>query len=112
MPYEPIALPIYICHDRKSMENSKHKVEETVAGNGSSVFLSRGVSNSDRPNPKSSTNDGDSGTPRRNEHVNDEVAIRAVISILSGYIDRYIKDESFRVMIKEKIQLLLSEEKI
>ncbi|KAK8551370.1 hypothetical protein V6N13_119840 [Hibiscus sabdariffa] len=110
-PDESIALPIYICHDRKSMENSKHKAEETVARNGSSVFSSRRVSNTDRPKPKPPTNDGCSGTPWRDEPAIDEVAIKAVISILGGYTGRYIKDESFRVMIKEKCNSCLARRK-
>ncbi|XVF87065.1 hypothetical protein PTKIN_Ptkin18bG0090600 [Pterospermum kingtungense] len=96
---ESIALPIYICHDRKSMEKSKHKAEKTHVSNGSSVFSSRRVSNSDRRKSMSMVKDG---PPRSDEPAIDEVAIRAVISILGGYIGRYIQDESFREMIKEK----------
>ncbi|XVF25366.1 hypothetical protein REPUB_Repub13aG0206600 [Reevesia pubescens] len=98
-PDESIALPIYICHDRKSLEKTKNKAENTVIQNGSSVLSSRRVSNSGKPKSKSLTKDG---SPRGDEPAIDEVAIRAVISILGGYSGRYIKDESFREMIKEK----------
>ncbi|XP_022715436.1 putative E3 ubiquitin-protein ligase LIN-1 isoform X2 [Durio zibethinus] len=98
-PDESIALPIYICHDRKSLEKSKHKAEKTVFPNGSSVFSSRRVSDSDRPKSKSLIKDG---PPRGDKPAIDEVAIKAVISILGGYTGRYIKDGRFREMIKEK----------
>ncbi|XWS16050.1 hypothetical protein CRYUN_Cryun34aG0052600 [Craigia yunnanensis] len=98
-PDESIPLPIYICHDRKSLEKSKHNAEKTFIRNGSSVFSSRRVSNSDRPKSKSLIKDG---PPRGDEPAIDEVSIRAVISILGGYTGRYIQDESFREMIKEK----------
>ncbi|XP_021295050.1 putative E3 ubiquitin-protein ligase LIN-1 isoform X2 [Herrania umbratica] len=98
-PDESVALPMYICHDRKSLGKSKHKAEKTVIPNGSSVFSSRRLSNSDRSKSKSLIKDGPSN---RDEPAIDDVAIRAVISILGGYVGRYIKDESFREMIKEK----------
>ncbi|MBA0658721.1 hypothetical protein Goklo_010905 [Gossypium klotzschianum] len=107
-PDESVALPIYICHARKSLGKPKHDAEETVTRNGSSVFSSRRVSNSDRSKPKSSTNDG---TPRRDEPAIDDVAIRAVISILGGYTGKYIKDESFRGMIKGKCSSCLTRRK-
>ncbi|XP_022720811.1 putative E3 ubiquitin-protein ligase LIN [Durio zibethinus] len=98
-PDQSIALPIYICHDRKSFEKSKHRAEKTFILNGSSVFSSTRVSNSDRPKSKSLITDG---PPRRDEPAINEVAIRAVISLLGGYTGKYIQDESFREMIKEK----------
>ncbi|XP_039070169.1 putative E3 ubiquitin-protein ligase LIN-2 [Hibiscus syriacus] len=110
-PDESIALPIYICHDRKSLGNSKLKAEETITRNESSVFSSRRVSNSDRPKAKPLINDSGSGTPRRDEPAIDEVAVRAVISVLGGYTGRYIKDESFREMIKEKCNSCLARRK-
>ncbi|KAB2029248.1 hypothetical protein ES319_D05G149500v1 [Gossypium barbadense] len=107
-PDESVALPIYICHARKSLGKPKHDAEESVTRNGSSVFSSRRVSNSDRSKPKSSTNDG---TPRRDEPAIDDVAIRAVISILGGYTGKYIKDESFRGMVKGKCSSCLTRRK-
>ncbi|MBA0595024.1 putative E3 ubiquitin-protein ligase LIN-1 isoform X1 [Gossypium raimondii] len=107
-PDESVALPIYICHARKSLGKPNHDAEESVTRNGSSVFSSRRVSNSDRSKPKSSTNDD---TPRRDEPAIDDVAIRAVISILGGYTGKYIKDESFRGMIKGKCSSCLTRRK-
>ncbi|OMO65893.1 Armadillo-like helical [Corchorus olitorius] len=98
---ESIALPIYICYDRKSLEKSKQKAEKTVIRNGSSDFSSKRVSNSDRSKHKKSSMEED-GPPKTEEPAIDEVAIRAVISILGGYTGRYIKDEGFREIIKEK----------
>lgn len=92
-PDESIPLLIYICHDRKSVEKSKHKAEN-------SVFSSTRLSNSDRPKSKSLIKD--ISLPRNDEPAIDEVAIRAVVSILGGYIGRYIQDESFLGIIKEK----------
>ena len=39
--------------------------------------------------------------------VMDDVAIKAVIAILSGYIGRYVKDDNFREKIREKSSSLL-----
>ncbi|XP_059658092.1 putative E3 ubiquitin-protein ligase LIN-1 [Cornus florida] len=96
---ESIALPIYICHDRNSFNLSKHKADKSVARSGSSVFSSkRGDSSSRRSKSMSTAESG----PSKNEPAIDEVAIRAVISILSGYVGRYLKDETFRETIKGK----------
>lgn len=99
-----IALPIYICHDWKSFDSSssKHKPNKTILPRkGSSVFSSkRASSDSGRPNSISI----EEGARRKDEQQPpiDEVAIRAVVSILSGYVGRYLKDETFRKSIKEK----------
>ncbi|GMI77790.1 hypothetical protein HRI_001448300 [Hibiscus trionum] len=95
-PDESTTLPIYICHGRKSSETSKHKDDKTVTRKGSSVFSSKRVS---KPKPKP------------DEPAIDESAIEAVISMLSGYIGRYMKDESFREMVKEKCNSCLSRPK-
>ncbi|KHG00480.1 Putative E3 ubiquitin-protein ligase LIN-1 [Gossypium arboreum] len=81
-PDDSTALPIYICHGRKSSEITEHKDEKTVIRNGSSVFSSF--------------------KPKSDEPVIDEAAIKAVISILGGYTGRYLKDESYRAMVKDK----------
>ncbi|XVE51697.1 hypothetical protein DITRI_Ditri02bG0062300 [Diplodiscus trichospermus] len=107
-PDESIALPVYICHDRKSLEQSKHHAENTFIRDGSSVFSPRRVSNSDRPKSNSLIKDS---PPRRDEPAIDDVAIRAVVSILAGYTGRYIQDESFRQMIKEKCNSCLARRK-
>ncbi|KAB2007724.1 hypothetical protein ES319_D10G049800v1 [Gossypium barbadense] len=81
-PDDSTALPIYICRGRKSSEITEHKDEKTVIRNGSSLFSSF--------------------KPKSDEPVIDEAAIKAVISILGGYTGRYLKDESYRAMVKDK----------
>ncbi|KAA8537128.1 hypothetical protein F0562_029646 [Nyssa sinensis] len=109
-PDESIALPIYICRDLKSFDFSKNKAEKTtLVRNGSSVLSSkRGGSDSGKSNSISMSMP--EGVPSRkwNEPAIDEVAVRAVISILSGYVGRYLKDETFRQAIKEKCYLCLA----
>jgi hypothetical protein len=57
---------------------------------------------------RSNTNSSASkGTSRRDEPVIDEVAIRAVISILSGYVGRCLNDVSFRENLLEKCKSCL-----
>lgn len=83
-----ITLPIYICHDRRSFDSSKQRA---LSSKASSVFSSRREgSGSERSNTKS------------DEPAIDEVAIRAMVSILSGYIGQYLKHKSFRRGIREK----------
>ncbi|XP_038691182.1 putative E3 ubiquitin-protein ligase LIN-1 isoform X1 [Tripterygium wilfordii] len=84
--YESIAVPIYICHDRKGYE--KQQVTKASKKNRSSKRLS---TDSERTSSKSLMSDGP---------AMDDVAIRAVISILVGYIGRYINDGSFREKIR------------
>lgn len=88
---ESIALPIFICDDKICFDSSKHKALKRVLLNGYS-----GVSLNWR------SSDSKSVGSRRDEPAIDEVSIRAVVSILSGYIGRYLKDESFRESIKQK----------
>lgn len=77
--HDSISLPIYICHNRKSLEIiPKHK-------NTCSVVSSKGRL-----------------SRRSNEPAIDEVATKAVISILSGYAGKYIKDQTFRDLLREK----------
>lgn len=99
-PDESIALPIYICHDLKSIDFSKSKAEKAFSRKGSSIFSSkRGESESG----KSVTTSMAEGARRRTEEpALDEVAVRAVISILSGYVGQYLRDEEFRGIIRER----------
>ncbi|KAK2979264.1 hypothetical protein RJ640_009674 [Escallonia rubra] len=91
-PDASITLPIYICRDKKSFDFSKNITKKAFSRNGSSVYSSkRGDTESGRLNSRTIA-----------EPAIDEVAIRAVISILSGYIGQYLRDESFRGNIKEK----------
>ncbi|XP_058214377.1 putative E3 ubiquitin-protein ligase LIN-1 isoform X1 [Rhododendron vialii] len=89
---EFITLPIYICHDKRSFDSSKHKALERILPNGHSVISSN----------RRSSSDSKSVGSRKDEPAIDEVAIRAIVSILSGYIGRYLKDETFRESIKRK----------
>ncbi|KAL0398155.1 UNVERIFIED_CONTAM: hypothetical protein Sradi_2158800 [Sesamum radiatum] len=94
-----IALPIYVCHDRRSFDSSRQRAEKALSLKGSSVFSSRrGGSGSERSNPKSVAE----GTPRRDEPAIDGVAVKAMFSILSGYVGQYLSDENFRQTIREK----------
>lgn len=92
-------LPSYICHHPKSLGSSKHKAR---SGSSSSQFK-RGASASERSNSKSLV----SADLRVVEPLMDEVAIRAVIAVLSGYIGRYVKDDHFRRTIREKCNSFL-----
>lgn len=97
---ESIPLPIYICHDRRRFDaSSKQRSEKASSINGSSVFSSkRRGSESGRSNTKSIAE----GTPRKDEPAIDDAAIKAVISILSGYVGQYSRDKNFRETIREK----------
>lgn len=77
---------------------------------GSSVFSSKRVGSvSERSNSKSSVSE----CSRREEGpLIDEVAVSAVVSILSGYVGRYIKDEAFRESVREKCGSCLVRRKI
>ncbi|KAI7999323.1 hypothetical protein LOK49_LG09G02861 [Camellia lanceoleosa] len=130
-PDEPsnIALPIYICHDRKSYDKywkQKDPPKKSILRKGSStssVLSSKRAStcadSTRRSNSISMSIREEEGEDRggsggggalsppivkrsEEEPAIDEVAIRAVVSILSGYIGRYLKDESFRQSIRQK----------
>ncbi|XP_010272313.1 PREDICTED: putative E3 ubiquitin-protein ligase LIN [Nelumbo nucifera] len=99
---DSIALPTYICHDRKNFDSSKQTPQKSLVRNASSVSSSKRVdSNSKRSNSKSSCM-AEALPPQSGETIVDEVAVRAVVSILGGYIGRFIKDESFRERVREK----------
>ncbi|KAK7246098.1 hypothetical protein RIF29_40957 [Crotalaria pallida] len=94
--------PSYICHDPKSLSSSRHKAEKAKFGSSSSLSK-RVASASERSNSKSLV----SADSRVAGPIMDEVAINAVIAILSGYIGRYVKDEHFRRTIREKCNSVL-----
>ncbi|XP_062094472.1 putative E3 ubiquitin-protein ligase LIN isoform X2 [Humulus lupulus] len=113
---EPNApLPLYICqgggdHDRmirrrrsssyNHSTSSKKNGEKSLVGSGSSVFSSKRVGSvSERSNSKTSVSEC---SRREEEPLVDDVAARAVVSILSGYVGRYIKDVTFRENVREK----------
>ena len=108
-PDDSIALPIYICHDRRNVLSVKQKADRAAARNASGLLSSRKAgSESERGNSKSL---GSYENTRRDGPAIDEVAIRAVISILSGYIGRYLKDETFRESVREKCYACLERKK-
>lgn len=91
-PDDSVTLPIYICHDKKIIDSSKKKLHKPLIRNGSSVYSSKRVGSvSETLLCKS-----------MEEPAIDEIAIRAVVSILSGYVGRYSKDESFREIVRKK----------
>ncbi|RWR88595.1 putative E3 ubiquitin-protein ligase LIN [Cinnamomum micranthum f. kanehirae] len=104
-PNDSVALPIYLCRDRKSADFSKQQHKKAIAQTGSSVLSSKRVdSKSGRSNFESRVSeDGCSDGP-----AIDEVAVRAVISILGGYVGRFLKDESFRTRIRHTCSACLS----
>ncbi|XP_060193469.1 putative E3 ubiquitin-protein ligase LIN-1 isoform X1 [Lycium barbarum] len=90
-----IALPIYICHDRRSsLDLSKNKSRRPFSSTNSSVHSSQ------KSDVKSTVQVNI--IPTRDEPAIDEVAIRAVISILGGFVGQYLRDKDFREAIKEK----------
>lgn len=100
-PDESLALlPIHICHDPKSYDFSKRKSLRKGSRRVSST--------SERSNPKTVVSETSS---RRTEPAIDEVATKAVVSILSGYAGRYIKDEEFREGIEDKCRACLVRKK-
>ena len=101
--HEKKPLAAYICHDPRSLGSSKHKAEKGTAQSVSSSQFKRGGSASERSNSKSLV----SADSRRVGHLMDDVSIKAVIAILSGYIGRYVKDDNFREKIREKSSSLL-----
>ncbi|XP_024962959.1 putative E3 ubiquitin-protein ligase LIN-1 [Cynara cardunculus var. scolymus] len=79
--HDSITLPIYICRDRKSIDAPKNKKSSSVVSSkGRRSSLSR----------------------RSDEPAIDEVATKAVISILSGYAGKYLRDKDFRDSLREK----------
>jgi hypothetical protein len=93
-PEESVILPIHICHDQKRFQSPKQKTDMGSTRKGSSISSRRVSSDTERLQSKSLL--------KGEEPAIDVIAIRAVVSILSGYIGRYIKDVSFREMIREK----------
>ncbi|KAJ0081520.1 hypothetical protein Patl1_11804 [Pistacia atlantica] len=90
-PDDSITLPIYICRNVRTFDYTKAKTEKSK---GSSIVSSARNSNTNKKRSAEAA-------------PIDEVAIRAVVSILSGFIGRYLKDESFRKSVKQKINNVL-----
>ncbi|XP_061366926.1 putative E3 ubiquitin-protein ligase LIN-1 isoform X2 [Gastrolobium bilobum] len=97
--HEKKPLSAYTCNDPKSLGSTKHKSEkDTIRSRSSSSQFKRAGSASERSNSKPLV----SADSRMVGPLMDEVAIRTVIAILSGYIGRYLKDDHFRITIREK----------
>ncbi|XP_010052587.1 putative E3 ubiquitin-protein ligase LIN isoform X1 [Eucalyptus grandis] len=105
---EPKQLPGYFCRGRKSLEFAEQKPVRCNRRRNSSLALvsERAASMSERLNANKSLE-----SEIRDEPAIDTVAIKAVISILSGYAGRYVKDESFRISIREKCGSCLARKK-
>ncbi|KAI3420484.1 uncharacterized protein J3R85_012792 [Psidium guajava] len=101
-------LPLHFCHDQKSLKFAEQKpIGPNRRRNSSSASVSeRAASMSERSNANRSL-----VSEIREEPAIDMVAIKAVISILSGYAGRYVKDESFRISIREKCCSCLARKK-
>ncbi|TMW98184.1 hypothetical protein EJD97_004375 [Solanum chilense] len=94
-----IALPIYICHDRRS---SSLDFSKTKSRRPFSTTTTSSVHSSQKSNVKSTHTHVEGNITRRDEPAIDEIAIRAVISILTGFVGQYSRDKDFRKAIKEK----------
>ncbi|XP_030471411.2 putative E3 ubiquitin-protein ligase LIN isoform X2 [Syzygium oleosum] len=105
---EPKQLPVYFCRGRKSLEFAEQKPFRcNRRRNSSSALVSeRAASMSERSNANKSL-----VSEIIDEPAIDMVAVKAVISILSGYAGRYVKDESFRISIREKCGSCLARKK-
>ncbi|CAL1396724.1 unnamed protein product [Linum trigynum] len=71
--------PVYICHVEKSVKPNR---------------TSENISSRTRKASIDSTGGG--------EPAMDQIAVKAIVSILSGYIGRYTKDAAFRQRVREK----------
>ncbi|KAJ9168599.1 hypothetical protein P3X46_020099 [Hevea brasiliensis] len=92
---ESVKLPKYFCHDQKSLDSFKNNTKQASTRKGSSIFSSKRMSSDSEMNKFKPLFKGD-------EPAMDEATVRAVISMLGGYIGRYEKDLSFRKMIRDK----------
>ncbi|XP_051128946.1 putative E3 ubiquitin-protein ligase LIN-1 isoform X2 [Andrographis paniculata] len=101
---DTVALPIYICHDRRSFDSSwKTAEKKALSIKSSSLFWSRRRQGTSSDKSKSNSKlSAAVGNPRRDEPAIDDAAIKAVISILSGYIGQYSRDKGFRRSIRDK----------
>uniref|UniRef100_A0A2P2IJR8 E3 ubiquitin-protein ligase LIN n=1 Tax=Rhizophora mucronata TaxID=61149 RepID=A0A2P2IJR8_RHIMU len=89
-------LPVYLCHDQKGFDSSKQTREFKASMRKVHSALSS------RARRSSLVSETSNRKSLLDEPAIDEVAIGGVISVLSGYIGRYIKDASFREMIRDK----------
>lgn len=96
------SLPLHICNDRKSLDCSNNNLDNSTIPTGSWSFhsISQRVGSVSEiwKNSKSLLSPASTtmGPPMN------EVATRAVVSILSGYIGRFLKDDHFRKLVRDK----------
>ncbi|XP_031404070.1 putative E3 ubiquitin-protein ligase LIN [Punica granatum] len=88
------SLPIYICRDARSVSERRQPRPGRRRSSSCSERLELAQVALD-------------STPSRRDHrpqeaAVDEVAIKAVVSILGGYIGQYLRDQGFRATIREK----------
>lgn len=100
-----LPLPLQIYHDKKIIDCFDQKLDEAMIQKGSfsyDLFQTNNervcTSAEETSNSKSLV----SPDSRREGPPLNEVAIRALVSILSDYVERYIKDNFFRKTIFEK----------
>ncbi|KAL2344665.1 hypothetical protein Fmac_005950 [Flemingia macrophylla] len=97
MPEIINSLPL--CHDRKGLDCSNSNIDKSTIQKGS--WKSQSNSQSQR------AGDGSVSQTWKNSKSlvsppMAEVATRAVVAILSGYIGRYVKDDHFRKRVRDK----------
>lgn len=92
---DAITLPIYICHDRRSFDSSRQqRAEEASSARSVAASSRRDRSDSERTDVERAR--GGPGLA-----IND-VATKAMVAILSGYVGQYSRDAGFRSSIREK----------
>ncbi|KAL5975701.1 hypothetical protein ACLOJK_020027 [Asimina triloba] len=95
---DSVSLPIHVCRHRK-IAHHPEKPQPLPRSNASSIFPSkRSAPKSSSSNPPKSRESLD---VLRDEPAIDQVAVKAVISILGGYAGRFLKDQSFRSRVRE-----------
>ncbi|KAK1284590.1 putative E3 ubiquitin-protein ligase LIN [Acorus calamus] len=90
-------LPLFICHDRKSIDNSS--IATTTRRSSSKRTDSRSGDNNNNNN-----DNAEPPTVIIDDPTVDEVAARAVVSILAGYVGRFSRDSAFRAKVREKCE--------
>lgn len=97
---DEVFLPIYICRDVRSHDQRKPRPRP---GRRRSSSCSERM----EPVPVALESSPNRRGHKPHEAAIDEVAIKAVVSILSGYIGRYLRDQSFRAAIRQKCRSCL-----
>ncbi|XP_020238343.1 uncharacterized protein LOC109817496 isoform X2 [Cajanus cajan] len=93
------SLPLHLCHDRKSLDCSNYNIDKSPIQKASWKFQSN--SQSQRVGNGSVSQIWKNSKSLVSPPM-DEVATRAVVAILSGYVGRYVKDDHFRKRVRDK----------